>query len=146
MNYFYLKEKNAPKINWEELSDSTIEHILPQNPDKDSMWLKKWTVEEKNKYLHDISNLVLTKDNSRYSNFEFERKKGLAGAGFSYSNSDIRQERKIAEYEDWTLENCLKRRAELTSWIIETWGIDIHYSAINEDIVEEDEIALDDKD
>lgn len=136
---FILKGKNKPKLNWEDLTDSTIEHILPQNPDSNSNWLNKWTDEERKKYLHDISNLVLTKDNSRYSNFEFERKKGVAGSGFSYSNSDIRQERKIAEYDDWTPDNCKKRREELTKWGIKNWGIDKHYHEPIADIIEEDD-------
>ena len=136
---FLLKGKNKPKLNWEDLTDSTIEHILPQNPDSNSNWLIKWTDEERKKYLHDISNLVLTKDNSRYSNFEFYRKKGIAGSGFSYSNSDIRQERKIAEYDDWTPDTCKSRREELTKWIINTWGIDNHYQEPIADIIEEDD-------
>jgi hypothetical protein len=36
---YLLAGKNKPKIAWEDLTDSTIEHILPQNPDKDSLWL-----------------------------------------------------------------------------------------------------------
>lgn len=136
---FLLKGKNKPKLNWEDLTDSTIEHILPQNPDSNSNWLIKWTDEERKKYLHDISNLVLTKDNSRYSNFEFDRKKGIAGSGFSYSNSDIRQERKIAEYDDWTPDTCKKRREELTNWIIKNWGIDKHYQEPIVDVIEEDD-------
>jgi hypothetical protein len=136
---FLLKGKNKPKLNWEDLTDSTIEHILPQNPDSNSNWLNKWTDEDQKKYLHDISNLVLTKDNSRYSNFEFERKKGVAGSGFSYSNSDIRQERKIAEYDDWTPDTCKKRREELTKWVIKNWGIDKHYQEPIADIIEEDD-------
>lgn len=136
---FLLKGKNKPKLNWEDLTDSTIEHILPQNPDSNSNWLIKWTDEERKKYLHDVSNLVLTKDNSRYSNFEFDRKKGIAGSGFSYSNSDIRQERKIAEYDDWTPDTCKKRREELTNWVIKNWGIDKHYQEPIVDVIEEDD-------
>lgn len=141
-------------MNWEDLTDSTIEHILPQNPDGNSNWLNKWTDEEQKKYLHDISNLVLTKDNSRYSNFEFQRKsKGLNDKGeriseFYYANSDIRQERKIAQdFEDWTPENCKERREDLTNWIIKNWGIDRHFQQPIEEIAEnEEDIIFDDID
>ncbi|MGL4983067.1 MAG: DUF262 domain-containing protein [Treponemataceae bacterium] len=136
---FLLKGKSTPKLNWEDLSDSTIEHILPQNPNKNSNWLSKWTSEERKKYLHDISNLVLTKDNSSYSNFEFAIKKGSAGSGISYSNSDIKQERAIAEYDDWTPENCKKRRSILIDWIIENWGIDTEFEQPTEEIIEEED-------
>lgn len=144
---FLLKGKNKPKLNWEDLTDATLEHILPQKPDVNSNWLKKWSAEDRKKYLHDISNLLLTKDNSRYSNFEFERKKGTSGSGYSYSNSDIRQERKIAKFEDWTPENCKKRRVELIDWIVQTWGIDKHFEVLSEEIIEDDEEPIfDDKD
>lgn len=151
---YLLQGKNKPKLSWEELTDSTIEHILPQNPVASSNWLNKWTDEDRKKYLHDISNLVLTKDNSRYSNFEFDRKsKGINDKGnkiyeFYYSNSDIKQERKIAhDFEDWTPENCKKRRVELTDWIIKNWGIDKHFQQPIEEIVEDDEdITFNDND
>jgi hypothetical protein len=136
---FLLDGKNKPKLNWSDLTDSTIEHILPQNPNKNSTWLTKWTEEERKTFLHDISNLVLTKDNSSYSNFEFDRKKGIAGSKPSYSDSDIKQERKISEYEDWTPEQCNKRREELTNWIITNWGIDKHVQQLILDGIDEDE-------
>jgi hypothetical protein len=143
---YLLKGKNKPKLNWEDLTDSTIEHILPQNPDINSNWIAKWTDDERKKFIHDISNLVLTKDNSRYSNFEFDRKsKGINNSGekvyeFYYSNSDIKQERKIAQdFDDWTPENRNKRRLELTSWIIANWGIDRHFQAPTDNIIEDEE-------
>ncbi|SHL04422.1 DUF262 domain-containing protein [Flavobacterium chilense] len=126
---YLLKDKNKPKLNWQDLTDSTIEHILPQKPDVNSNWLKTWSESDRQQYMHDISNLVLTKDNSRYSNFEFERKKGTAGLGYCYSNSDIRQERKIAEFDIWNVENCKIRRNELTTWIISSWGNDKYFQA-----------------
>jgi hypothetical protein len=119
----------SPKLNWNDLSDATIEHILPQNPKDNSVWKQNWSDEEFGMYIHDISNLVLTKDNSHYLNFDFERKKGSAGAGHCYSNSDIRQERKIAEFDNWTAESCKTRREVLEDWIISRWGIDNHYVA-----------------
>ena len=113
-----------PKLSWGSISLSTIEHILPQNPDKKSKWVEDWTKENFKLYRHDISNLVLTNDNSHYQNFEFHIKKGNPGGGHCYSNSDIRQERKISEYNNWNIDSCKKRRKELINWIIDTWGID----------------------
>ena len=127
-----------PKLKWNELSDSTIEHILPQTPDIDSFWKLSWSNEDFNSYIHDIANLVLTRDNSHYSNFDFERKKGSAGTGHCYANSDIRQERKIAEYTNWTIDSCKNRRLLLENWITSRWGVDKHYILPNE-LNEEDE-------
>jgi uncharacterized protein with ParB-like and HNH nuclease domain len=113
-----------PKLDWASITDSTIEHILPQNPDKNSNWRKDWLNDDRRKYLHDISNLVLTNDNSHYKNFEFVIKNGKPGEGHSYANSDIREERKISEYKEWTINSCNKRRKQLVDWIIKRWGID----------------------
>jgi len=114
----------APRITWKDLAkDSTLEHILPQNPEENSHWLMVWTDEDIKKYKHDIGNFVLTRDNSSYKNFEFERKKGQAGNGICYANSDIRQERKIADYSDWTKEELQQRREELEAWILDRWKV-----------------------
>lgn len=115
-------KNKAPALTWEQLNDSTIEHILPQNPEKKSYWKTVWDSQQFKEALHDIGNLVLTQNNSNYRNFEFERKKGKPGISPSYSNSDIRQERRIAIYRDWTHSQFMKRRKELVSWTTERWG------------------------
>jgi hypothetical protein len=152
---FLLQGKNEPKLCWEDLSDSTLEHILPQTPEADSDWLKKWNSKDIQKYTHDISNIVLTKDNSHYSNFEFDRKKnGINKSGekisdFFYLNSDIRQERKIAiDFEDWTVESCKKRRTELSEWIVKRWGIANYFQVeeTNEIEDENDDVIYNDVD
>lgn len=110
-----------PHLSWIQLNDSTIEHILPQNPADRSHWKKVWPAGERKRCLHDIGNLVLTHDNASYSNFEFERKKGKPGESPSYSNSDIRQERRLAVFADWTPQEFERRRAELIAWINLRW-------------------------
>jgi len=118
-----------PKLDWASITDSTIEHILPQTPDKNSQWRKDWSKEDMKAYLHDISNLVLTNDNSHYSNFEFLVKKGKAGCGHCYANSDIREERRIADYREWNVNSCTCRRKELIDWIISRWGVEENINA-----------------
>ncbi len=55
----------------------TIEHVLPQNPKSDSHWLKGFSTEEKEKYLHCLGNLVLLSrhKNNAASNYDFQSKK-----------------------------------------------------------------------
>ena len=110
-----------PHLKWEDIRDSTFEHILPQTPDENSLWKQVWSQEGIKNYKDDIGNLVLTQNNSNYSNFDFARKKGNLGVSPSYSNSDIRQERKIASFDDWIPEYLEKRRSEITEWIIQRW-------------------------
>ena len=136
-----LKEEGTdlpPKLKWEDLSDSTIEHILPQTPDEGSHWKQVCNDEDFKKYLHDIGNLVLTENNSNYRNFEFGRKKGNPGQGKCYANSDIREERKISQYEDWTPIELLARRRDITSWIKERWGLDVSELPIIEALIDDD--------
>lgn len=128
-----LKEEGKhkePRLAWEQLGDSTIEHILPQNPEDGSHWKEVWSEEEFKSCLHDIGNLVLTRDNSSYNRFEFIRKRGSPGIGPSYSNSDIRQERKISKFSDWTPAEFNERRAELVSWVHGRWKTERKPSAM----------------
>jgi uncharacterized protein with ParB-like and HNH nuclease domain len=67
----------------------TIEHVLPQNPKQDSIWLKCFPNEEERiQYVHRIGNLVLLsrKKNSEARNYDFEKKKEkyfFSGTGIS---------------------------------------------------------------
>lgn len=110
-----------PLLKWQDLNDSSVEHILPQTPAKGSHWRKVWSEIEHKVCVHDIGNLVLTQNNANYLNFDFERKKGKAGISPSYINSDIRQERRISSHEDWTPVEFNARRQELVQWIAERW-------------------------
>ena len=74
-------------------------------------------------------------------NFDFDRKKGKPGTGHCYSNSDIRQERKISEYDRWDVESCKKRREQFEKWIIDRWGVEKHYK-MPEIVNEEDDIDV----
>ena len=119
----HLCEKGADmEIKWKNVGDSTIEHILPQSPAPNSRWHKEWTKDEdeREKYCHDIGNLVLTHHNTDYSNKEFAEKKGRSGVD-GYSNSNVRQELEIAQYDKWTKETLEKRRQKLVNWVVNRW-------------------------
>lgn len=125
-----------PDITWEDTKDRerTVEHILPQTPAEGSHWREVWSSEQIKTYTHDIGNLVLTRDNSCYKNFEFLRKKlGEGNDGVNpvntcvhcYTNSLIAQEREIARENDWTPETEGERRKTLIDWILEMWCPDV---------------------
>ena len=59
-------------------STITVEHILPQNPAHDSLWMKCFTsLEEREKYVHRLGNLALLSccKNSEAQNYDFDVKK-----------------------------------------------------------------------
>jgi hypothetical protein len=126
-----------PHLTWDQLDDSTIEHILPQQPEENSHWKSVWQPNAFDNCIHDIANLVLTQNNSNYRNFEFSRKKGTPGQSPSYSNSDIRQERKISSYPDWTPKEFLERRGELVAWINARWKTEGGQGTVTLDIADE---------
>lgn len=129
-----------PRLEWKDLSDSTIEHILPQNPDEQSQWKNDWSDDEIETYLHDIGNLVLTLNNSNYRNFDFLKKKGEVGGGCCYADSDIRQERQLAVFEKWDAASVTKRRSELKDWIKQRWGIDRADARLPEAVNEDENV------
>ncbi|WP_410636017.1 DUF262 domain-containing protein [Amycolatopsis sp. cmx-4-83] len=55
----------------------SVEHVLPQSPDVDSVWTHSFTAQERVYWVHRLANLVLLskRKNSQASNLEFEVKK-----------------------------------------------------------------------
>lgn len=55
----------------------TIEHVLPQNPNQDSQWMRWFSDKERSQYVHKIGNLTLLsrKKNSQAQNYDFDKKK-----------------------------------------------------------------------
>lgn len=134
-------KNKRPALKWPDLTDATIEHILPQTPDEQSLWTKTWSKDEMTECLHDIGNLVLTQNNSNYRNFDFDRKKGSPGESPAYSDSDIRQERRIARFDKWTRDELIERRNELVAWINDRWKTEGSGDVSGEENEEDDEDA-----
>ena len=143
-----VNPSERPRISWEDTVDRerTVEHILPQTPEEGSRWKEIWSPEKIAAYTHDIGNLVLTRDNSSYRNFDFQRKKlGEGNDGVTpvsnsipcYANSLIAQERDIARESDWTPAAVERRRTMLIDWIVERWCPDVGSVEIPADLDEE---------
>jgi uncharacterized protein with ParB-like and HNH nuclease domain len=110
----------------------TIEHVLPQNPNKASKWLE-WFPEEgiREAWVHRLANLVLLsrKKNSEAQNFEFDTKKD------KYFKSDkgvspFVLTTQVLGLSEWTLTNLESRQLHLLKklealWSLEGWETDI---------------------
>lgn len=143
-DHLYEKHKKASKNSWLrpililveysisddprpkriEKDDFHVEHILPQNPDPSSQWVKDFSEEERGLYTHSLANLTLlggTK-NSQASNLDFKDKKKI------YMGEEIKLNKKkpfkvmtcykmtidIAHhYTEWTPKSLEKRKEEL---------------------------------
>ncbi len=123
----HLAGKHGVKVSWDVFdtgdAQRTIEHILPQAPN-DGCWRQVFDRHRRKKFTHDISNLCLTEDNSAYGNKCFVEKVGKPGIGRCYANSNLFQERELAQFEKWTEDSLNARRAKFIAWYLQRWHLD----------------------
>lgn len=119
--YILLKYEYTVSEHTVHLSDYkyiTVEHVLPQNPNKDSEWCRVFNKDAKEKWTNKLANLVLIskKKNSRLSNLDFVRKKEkyLRGRIDVFSGSKI-----FVESSDrWDVGTLENRQAEMLDNLI----------------------------
>ncbi|GHQ47444.1 hypothetical protein JP0069_01510 [Helicobacter pylori] len=121
VEYFMSDDPKPKRI---QTNDFHVEHILPQNPDPSSQWVKDFSEEERERYTHSLANLTLLggKRNTEASNLDFKDKKKI------YMGEEIRLNKKkpfrvmtcykmtidIAHhYTEWTPKSLEKREKEL---------------------------------
>ncbi|WQW10708.1 DUF262 domain-containing protein [Helicobacter pylori] len=107
-----------------EKNDFHVEHILPQNPDPSSQWVKDFSEEERGLYTHSLANLTLlggTK-NDQASNLDFKDKKkiymGEENRLRKTKTSKVMTCYKMTidvahKYTEWTPKSLEKRKEEL---------------------------------
>ncbi|GAA9043534.1 DUF262 domain-containing protein [Helicobacter pylori] len=121
VEYFMSDDPKPKRI---QTNDFHVEHILPQNPNLSSQWVKDFSEEERELYTHSLANLTLLggKKNTEASNLDFKDKKKI------YMGEEIRLSKKktsramtcykmtidIAHhYTEWTPKSLEKRKEEL---------------------------------
>ena len=116
-------------LRWEDLEKNmTREHILPQSPT--DYWLDRWDEKDIEIWLHDIGNILLTLDNSVYSNHPYSRKclgedeNGNKVADRYYVDSELKQEREMTKYKEWTVNEVKERHDEIVDFILKRWLFD----------------------
>ncbi len=141
-DHLYEKHKRSSKTSWLkpililveystsddprpkriEKNDFHVEHILPQNPDPSSQWVKDFSEEERELYTHSLANLTLLKGakNSQASNLDFKDKKEIYMIGKTIKPNNKRTMTcykmtiDIAlYYTEWTPKSLEKRKEEL---------------------------------
>ncbi|MBM0621613.1 DUF262 domain-containing protein [Helicobacter pylori] len=124
---YFISDDKCPKcIQMDE--NLQVEHILPQNPNLSSQWVKDFSEEERELYTHSLADLTLLggKKNTEASNLDFKDKKKI------YMGEEIRLSKKktfrvmtcykmtidIAHhYTEWTPKSLEKREKDLMSII-----------------------------
>lgn len=133
INYFMTTNSNeGVALTDEQYKKFTIEHVMPQNPDRNSEWIEnnrksfeklsehvrtnEYDDDEMNLYnerLHNWGNLTVTQDNSKLSNEDFSTKLEI------FESSTLKINQWIANQSEWTLTEIEKRKNELKEVIKE---------------------------
>ena len=103
----------------------TIEHVLPQTVDDDSVWATQWpNVSDRNLWLHRLANLVpLTqRRNSQAQNYDFERKK-KAYFGGKQGVSSYALTTQVLNTAIWTPAVVEQRQADLLEILGTKWEL-----------------------
>ncbi|GAA7118945.1 hypothetical protein ID0233_00530 [Helicobacter pylori] len=125
VEYFMSDDPKPKRI---QKDDFHVEHILPQNPDPSSQWVKDFSEEERKLYTHSLANLTLLggEKNKQASNLDFKDKKKI------YMGEEIRLSKKKSfkvmtcynipkdiayHYTEWTPKSLEKREKDLMSII-----------------------------
>ncbi len=113
VEYFMSEDPKPKRI---QTNDFHVEHILPQNPDPSSQWVKDFSEEERERYTHSLANLTLLggKKNAEASNLDFKEKKeiymGKKKKTFSCYGTTIDI---VRNYTEWTPKSLEEREKEL---------------------------------
>ncbi|GAA8095272.1 hypothetical protein Kazakh3177_07210 [Helicobacter pylori] len=119
VEYFMSDDPYPKRIQMDK--NLHVEHILPQNPDPSSQWMKDFSEEERKCYTHSLANLTLlggTK-NSQTSNLDFKDKKEIyMGKTIKPNNKRTMTCYKMTidiahHYTEWTPKSLEKRKEEL---------------------------------
>lgn len=103
----------------------TVEHVLPQNPASNSIWMKWFpSPEERERYVHRIGNLVLLScmKNSQAQNYDFALKKQkyfttkTGVSPFSLTTQVLNE-------QEWTPEVIERRQKELIGVLKKVWRL-----------------------
>ncbi|WRA98169.1 DUF262 domain-containing protein [Helicobacter pylori] len=124
VEYFMSDDPRPKRI---EKNDFHVEHILPQNPNPSSQWVKDFSEEERGLYTHSLANLTLlggkknTKALSQVLNQDFKEKKEIyMGKTIALDNKKTfkvmtcyKMTIDVAQYTEWTPKSLEKRKEEL---------------------------------
>ncbi|GAA7110408.1 DUF262 domain-containing protein [Helicobacter pylori] len=126
VEYFVSDDSYPKRIQMDK--NLHVEHILPQQPDYSSQWVKDFSEEERRLYTHSLANLTLLggEKNITASNRDFKEKKEIYMGHAVKLGKDKRGREKtfkvmtcykmtidVAQYTEWTPKSLEKRKEEL---------------------------------
>lgn len=114
---------DAPGVTYDHKIIS-VEHVLPQNPRDNSLWLEDFTDEQRAYWTHRLGNLLLLnrKKNSQARNYDFAKKKNTyfqKDGGISVFAITTQ----VINQSEWTPEVVEKRHNELVDLLSGEWDL-----------------------
>lgn len=103
----------------------TIEHVLPQTPKSDSVWLKHFTDEQREHWTHRLGNLVLLNKakNSSANNFDFDYKKSTYFST-DHGVTNFALTSQVIQQPEWTPAVVEARHHALLALLTKEWELD----------------------
>lgn len=122
-SYWLRKLENHLRKERVELSDYTVEHIMPQNEDLSAQWRAAlgddWKA-VREKWLHTLGNLTLTGYNPEYSDRPFHEKRDMEGG---FKDSPLRVNAGLSQIDVWNEAEIMKRAKRLAEQARGVWAI-----------------------
>jgi len=120
-SYLLRRLENHDRKERVNVSEYTIEHILPQNTNLNHDWRQAlgsdWEKIQQ-KYVHTIGNLTLTGYNTEYSDKFFTEKRDMKGG---FRESPLKLNRGLANLDTWNEETILQRAENLSKEALKVW-------------------------
>jgi uncharacterized protein with ParB-like and HNH nuclease domain/predicted transport protein len=120
-SYWLKRLENHDRKEQVNVSEYTIEHILPQNNNLNHDWRQAlgpdWEKIQQ-KYVHTLGNLTLTGYNSEYSDKFFTDKRDMKGG---FRESPLKLNRGLANLDTWNEETILQRAENLSKEALKVW-------------------------
>ena len=116
--YIFDKLENYGYKETNDLSEYTVEHIMPQTLSeewKEYLGFDNYEIVHM-KYLEVLGNITFTKYNSNMSNASFDLKKNKG-----YMPSNLRLNHDLCEFDYWNEETIIERSEKLAKKAIEIW-------------------------
>ncbi len=128
-----ISKNSTQKIVWEKFTNQqdmvSIEHILPQTPDKEcwSYFRTNFTAEELNCLTNTLWNLLALSQpkNSSLQNDCYESKRVDGEKSRGYFNGSYSECRVAETYKEWAPESIKERWLELLGFMEERWNINL---------------------
>jgi hypothetical protein len=102
----------------------TVEHVLPQNPRRESDWMRHFTADQRESWTHRLANLVLLNrtKNSYAQNYDFAEKKTKYFTG-RHGVSTFALTSQVLHCEEWTPQLLHKRQQRLVGLLVDEWEL-----------------------